>query len=167
MTRRQYRFDPMKSGYKGAPRWPDPYHCEWGVIVGDRIRRLRRDRDMTLVDLSRVVDKPDGGHYTPGFFSRLERGWSSGPLVTYVNVAYEFGVEPGRLLGPDDAQLEVSESEMTLVRVLRRMGLRPDEAIARLAGLVSEAEADARAGRPGRAGSAGDTVFIDDAGLAG
>jgi hypothetical protein len=87
---------------------------------------------MVLVDLCRLVDKPDGGRYSPGFFSRLERGWASGPLATYVNVAHSFGVEPGRLLGPDDVQRDVSEAEMTLLSVLRRMDMSPDEAIARL-----------------------------------
>src|SRR5919204_5156590 len=100
----------------------DPYHCEWGVIVGDRIRRLRRD------------SKPDGGHYTQGFFSRMERGWASGPLVTYVEVAAQFGVDPGRLLGPDDAQGVVSGAEMALVELVRRLGLSPAAALARPTG---------------------------------
>jgi transcriptional regulator with XRE-family HTH domain len=134
MGKRIYRFDPLRSGYPGRQGRLDPYHCEWGVIIGDRIRRLRRDRGMTLADLCAAVDKPDGGHYTTGFFSRLERGWASGPLVTYAEVAAQFGVEPGRLLGPDDAQCEVSEAEMTLIRVLRQMGLPPHEAIGRLVG---------------------------------
>jgi transcriptional regulator with XRE-family HTH domain len=131
MTRRPFRFDPARDGYRSAG--PDPYWCDWGVVVGNRIRRLRQARDMVLNDLCQVVDKPDGGRYTPGFFSRLERGWASGPLATYVNVADAFEVEPGRLLGPDDVQREVTEAEMTLLSVLRRMGLRPDEVIARLA----------------------------------
>jgi transcriptional regulator with XRE-family HTH domain len=138
MARRRYRFDPMKIRQRPYPPWPDPYCCEWGTVVGDRIRRLRRDRDMSLADLCRAVDKPDGGHYTPGFFSRLERGWASGPLATYLNVAHHFEVEPGRLLGPDDVQREVSESEMTLIRVLRSAGMSPHEAIARVAGLDAE-----------------------------
>jgi len=49
-------------------------------------------------------------------------------------VAAQFGVEPGRLLGPDDAQCEVSEAEMTLIRVMRQMRIRPHDAIARLTG---------------------------------
>jgi transcriptional regulator with XRE-family HTH domain len=132
--KRPYRFDPLRSGYPARQGRLDPYHCEWGVIVGDRIRRLRREREMTLADLCDAVDKPDGGHYTTGFFSRLERGWASGPLVTYASVAVQFDVEPGRLLGPDDAQCEVSEAEMTLIRVMRQMRLAPHEAIARLTG---------------------------------
>ena len=135
MGKRRYRFDPLRSGYWTNMGRTDPYHCEWGVIVGDRIRRLRRDREMTLQELSQAVDKPDGGHYTPGFFSRLERGWASGPLVTYVEVAAQFEVDPGRLLGPDDAQREVSEAELTLIQLVRRMGLSPADAIARLARL--------------------------------
>lgn len=137
MSRRPYRFDPLRSGYRSAG--PDRYYCDWGVVVGDRIRRLRRARDWHLIDLCREVDKPDGGQYTPGFFSRLERGWGSGPLTTYVNVADALGVDPGRLLGPDDAQREVSEAEMTLISVLRQMRLPPHEAIVRLARLGDDA----------------------------
>ena len=87
---------------------------------------------MRLKDLAELVDKPDGGHYSLGFFSRLERGWASGPLAAYENIAHAFEVEPGRLLGPDDAQQDATEAEMTLIRTLRQMGMRPHEAIARL-----------------------------------
>ncbi len=139
MGKRRYRFDPLRSGYAAGMGRTDPYHCEWGVIVGDRIRRLRRERDMTLYELCAAVDKPDGGNYTPGFFSRLERGWASGPLVTYVEVAAQFGIQPGALLGPDDAQREVSQAEMTLVELIRRMRITPAEAIARLARLGEDA----------------------------
>ncbi|HEY1594089.1 MAG TPA: hypothetical protein VGF74_01735 [Thermoleophilaceae bacterium] len=132
MGKRIHRFDALRSGYPARQGRLDAYHCEWGVIVGDRIRRLRREREMTIADLCGEVAKPDGGHYTGGFFSRLERGWASGPLVTYVGVAAAFDVEPGRLLGPDDAQCEVSEAEMTLIRVLRQMGIPPHEALAQL-----------------------------------
>jgi transcriptional regulator with XRE-family HTH domain len=132
MSRRPYRFDPLRSGFRSAG--PDRYFCEWGVVVGDRIRRLRQARDWHLIDLCDAVDKPDGGHYTTGFFSRLERGWGSGPLTTYANVAYAFGIDPGRLLGPDDAQRDVTQAEMTLVELVRRLGLSPAEAIVRLTG---------------------------------
>ena len=90
---------------------------------------------MTLAELAAAVDKADGGHYSQGFFSRMERGWASGPLVTYVEVAAQFGVDAGRLLGPDDAQREINQSEMTLIEIVRQMRLTPAEAIARLAGL--------------------------------
>jgi transcriptional regulator with XRE-family HTH domain len=133
MTRRPYRFDPLHSGLRS--HGPDRYFCEWAVVVGQRIRRLRLSREWALIDLCGAVDKPDGGRYTPGFFSRLERGWGSGPLTTYVNVANAFDVDAGLLLGPDDAQREVSQSEMTLIEIVRRMRLTPAEAIARLARL--------------------------------
>jgi transcriptional regulator with XRE-family HTH domain len=136
MTRRRYRFDPMKIRSRPYPPLRGPYYSDWAAVVGDRIRRLREASGMVLIDLCRAVDKPDGGHYTPGFFSRLERGWASGPLATYVNVAHAFEVEPGRLLGPDDVQREISEAEMTLISVLRDLGLPPHEAIVRLTGLA-------------------------------
>jgi transcriptional regulator with XRE-family HTH domain len=133
MTRRPFRFDPIRHGIGNGMR-RDPYWCDWGAVVGNRVRRIRLDRDMTLVDLARIVDKPGGGFYSAGFFSRLERGWGSAPLTTYENIAHAFEIEPGRLLGPDDAQQDASEAEMTLIRTLRQMGMRPHEAIARLLG---------------------------------
>ena len=51
----------------------------------------------------------------------------------YLAIADVLEVEPGRLLGPDDAQLDVSGGEMTLVRFLRRAGISPDAALATLA----------------------------------
>jgi hypothetical protein len=38
------------------------------------------------------------------------------------------------MMGSDETQKPISEAEMTLVRFLRRTGVKPDEAIARLAG---------------------------------
>jgi hypothetical protein len=72
------------------------------------------------------------GHYSPGFLSRLERGWASPPLWVYVVLAEHFDVEPGRLLGPDHVATVISEAEVTLLRLLRRLRVEPDEAIARL-----------------------------------
>lgn len=123
----------LQLGYQGGPRWADPYFCEWSVVVGDRIRRLRNTRGLTLVQLSRLVEKPGGGGYSPGYISRLERGWATAPLYVYLAIADVLQVAPGRLLGPDDAQREVTEAEMTLVKVARRLGLTPDEAIGRVA----------------------------------
>jgi len=50
-------------------------------------------------------------------------------------VADALDVEPGRLLGPDEAQREVSGAEMALVDLVRRLGLSPAEAIVRLTGV--------------------------------
>jgi hypothetical protein len=79
-----------------------------------------------------TFQRPDGGHYSPGFLSRLERGWASPPLWVYIVLAERFDVAPGRLLGPDDVAMEISEAEVTLLRLLRRLRIEPDEAIARL-----------------------------------
>ena len=122
----------LTDAYRKGPRWPDPYHCAWGAVVGDRIRRLRQDRNMTLHDLAGVVRKPEGGHYSAGYFSRLERGWASAPLYTYLAIADAFDIDPGVLLGPDAASLETSAAEAMLLRCLRGLKLEPHEAMLRL-----------------------------------
>jgi transcriptional regulator with XRE-family HTH domain len=115
-----------------GPEWSRRYRCEWGEVVGGRVRRLRTAQGLSLARMVAGFQRPDGGHYSPGFLSRLERGWASPPLWVYIVLAERFGVEPGRLLGPDHVATEVSEAELTLLRVLRRLGIEPDEAITRL-----------------------------------
>ena len=80
------------------------------------------------------MGKPEGGRYSGASLSRLERGWASAPLHLYLAIAVALDVEPGRLLGPDDVQRPVTDGELTLVRTLRRLGIAPDEVIARLVG---------------------------------
>lgn len=120
-----------------GPGRPDPYFCDWAEVVGRRVRRLRHERDWTLVDLARRVHKPEGGHYSGGYFSRLERGWASAPLYVYLVTAAHFGVRPGLLLGADDLQKEVTPAQDALLRVVDRMGITPEEAIVRLAVTVT------------------------------
>src|SRR2546425_12466810 len=103
MGRHPTQVSSLATGYRGGPRWLDPYHREWAVVVGDRVRRLRRAADLTLHQLSGMVKKPEGGFYSAGYFSRLERGWAVAPLYVYLMVADALQVDPGRLLGPDDA----------------------------------------------------------------
>ncbi len=50
----------------------------------------------------------------------------------YLAVADVLEVSPGRLLGPDDAQREFTAAEVTLVKLARRLGVAPDEALARI-----------------------------------
>ena len=87
---------------------------------------------MTLASLCELVERPAKGRYSPGYFSRIERGWPTAPLHVFIGIARALEVEPGALLGPDDVQREVTGGEMTLVRTLRRLNIAPDEALARL-----------------------------------
>jgi transcriptional regulator with XRE-family HTH domain len=115
-----------------GPEWALRYRCEWGMVVGARVKRLRLDRGLTLRALTNEILRPDSGRYSPGFFSRLERGWASPPLWVYVVLAERFEVAGGRLLGVEGFEQAVSEGELTLVRLVRRLGIEPDEAIARI-----------------------------------
>jgi transcriptional regulator with XRE-family HTH domain len=123
-------------GIKRPYRFPmgpaDPYWCEWGMVVGGRIRRRRRERDMTLQDLKEEVHRPEGGRHSVGYLSRLERGSASAPLYTYVAIAEAVEVDAGLLLGPDPSLLDASGAEQTLLHYLRGVGVEPHEAILRL-----------------------------------
>jgi hypothetical protein len=78
------------------------------------------------------ADRP--GPYSQGLLSRLEKGYANSPLYVYIHFAEVYEVDSGRLMGSDDAQKPITEAEMTLVRFLRRAQIKPDDAIARLAG---------------------------------
>ncbi len=118
---------------QGGPRWADPYYREWAVVVGDRIRRLRNERGWSIAELAHCVRKPEGGHYSAGYFSRLERGWGTAPLYVYIVIAEQLGVDPGVLLGPDEVRREITPAASVLIRFLERVGITPEDAIARLA----------------------------------
>jgi transcriptional regulator with XRE-family HTH domain len=133
MGRPRVHVTALETGYPAARGWPHRYKTEWGIVVGDRVRRLRRSRDLTLRELAEMIVRPDGGHYHGGYMSRLERGYSFAPLYTYVVAADALGIEAGRLLGPDDVQREVSEAEHMLLRFLRDAGVTPHDALGRLA----------------------------------
>jgi len=119
--------------WQEQPRWYRNYHTEWSAVVGDRIRRVRRGRGVILQELADKIARPDGGRYSITYYSRLERGSSSPPLYVYVAIAEFFGLHPGRLLGVDDAERDATAEEMVLIRFLRRIGVSPDDAAARLA----------------------------------
>ncbi len=132
MPRHQVDF-PMNLGTAPSDSvWASRYRCEWGEVVGGRVRRRRRDAGLLLKDLSTLAPRADGRSYSSSFFSRLERGWASPPLFVYIALAEAFEVHPGRLLGIDEAVKQVSEAELTVVRLMRRIGLTPEEAIQRL-----------------------------------
>jgi transcriptional regulator with XRE-family HTH domain len=129
--------DPRPLATAALPRGglpADPTFCEWGAVIGGRIRRLRRARRMRLTDLGRALKRPDGSHYSAGFVSRLERGRSAAPLYMYLAIADVLEVDPGVLLGPDPTALDLSDSEAVLIRCVRSLDLDPHEAILRLGG---------------------------------
>jgi transcriptional regulator with XRE-family HTH domain len=140
------RFQPPR----GGSGWIDRNRCEWTIVVGDRIRRLRRDRDLTLVELSWKVEKPNGKTYSPGYLSKIERGWANAPLSTYLAIATGLAVAPWRLLGPEEVQKEVTDAELTLIQFLRYVDLPPHEALARLTGESGPAS-ELPGSRPARA----------------
>jgi len=109
-----------------------PFYSEWGEVVGGRIRRLRQQRGLTLLELAERPLTPRGAGHSPGFLSQLERGWSSPPFYTYVAIAHALGETPGRLLGPDVT--EVDPAEAVLLECLRATGITPHEALVRLLG---------------------------------
>ena len=131
---------------KGGAGWIDGERCDWAIVVGDRIRRLRRDRGMTLVQLANISEKPGGGCFSPGYISRIERGWANAPLSTYLTIAAALEVAPWRLLGPEEVQKEVTDAELTLLQFLRTVGLAPHDALAALASARPPGARPARAG---------------------
>jgi transcriptional regulator with XRE-family HTH domain len=132
------RNQTIVSGFAGGPtdgnRWARPYRVEWGEVVGHRVRRLRQARGWALKEMVRNVPKPEGGQYSGGYFSRLERGWTSPPLYVYVAVAEALGVQAGELLGVEELDREFSPEQRMLLRVVEQLGLEPHEAAARLVG---------------------------------
>src|SRR3954447_11795763 len=109
----------------------DPTYCEWGAVIGGRIRRLRRRRRATLRQLGQALRRPDGRCYSVGFVSRLERGRASAPLYVHLAIADALEAAAGVLVGPESELLDFPEAERPLVRTLRDVSIAPHEALAR------------------------------------
>jgi transcriptional regulator with XRE-family HTH domain len=107
---------------------------EWSEVVGGRVRKLREERGWFLWQLAERVVRPDGARYSIATFSRLERGAAGSPFYVYLQLARALDIAPGRLLGEDSAVLPAGESELTLLRTLRIMGVSPPEALALILG---------------------------------
>ena len=133
---------------QGGAGWIDHRRCEWTIVVGDRIRRLRRDRGLTLVEVARSVERPDRKAFSPGHLSKIERGWANSPLSTYLAIAGALEVAPWRLLGPEEVQKEVTDAELTLIQFLRHVRLPPHVALAQLASCEPPGSRPARAAVP-------------------
>lgn len=74
------------------------------TLVGERLRRLRRLRNLSLEVLAKEVD------LSPSFISMLERGQADISLSRFVRLAEYFGVRPSELLLE-----EVSRRQPTIV----------------------------------------------------
>jgi transcriptional regulator with XRE-family HTH domain len=101
-------------------------------MIGSRLRRLREGRGLSQNKVRFSVVRPRGGPYSQSLISRVERGYANAPMYVYTHFARAFELAPEVLLGPDDALKPVAEAEMTLLRVLRRLAISPDEALARV-----------------------------------
>jgi transcriptional regulator with XRE-family HTH domain len=110
----------------------DPYFCEWGEVVGGRIRRLRQARGMTLRELADNVRTAERGHHSIGYLSKLERGWSSPPFFTYVAIIEALDGDIGRMLGPDPFVTQPDAAEEMLLTCLRDLAIPPHEAMLRI-----------------------------------
>ena len=133
MGRKETTIGAWSGGTSDRSEWLQGYRVEWGEVVGHRVRRLRTARGWRLSDLRESVRKPDGGSYSGGYFSRMERGWTSPPLYAYIATATALEVGPGELLGLEDFDREISREQRMLLAVVERLGLSPDEAVARIA----------------------------------
>jgi hypothetical protein len=65
--------------------------------------------------------------------SRIEAGYANAPLYVYIHLAEAYELDPGRLMGPEEAEKPIGEAEIALIKFLRRLGIAPDEAMARVA----------------------------------
>ncbi len=117
---------------QAGPNWATRYRIEWAMVVGRRVRSLRLQRELTIAQLAQEIQRADGRPYSSSFVSRLERGWASPPLFSYIILARFFDVAPGELLGSEGVERPISDSELTMVRVARNLLITPEEAIIRL-----------------------------------
>ena len=114
------------------PRWALLYRTAYTRAVGARLRRLREVREMTQREARLRANRPNGQPYSQSTLARLEAGYANAPLYAYIHFASAYETDPARLLGLDEIERKVSSAEMALVKVLRRLGISPDRAIAAL-----------------------------------
>jgi hypothetical protein len=61
--------------------------------------------------------------------SRLERGRTHAPLHVYIQIADLLEVDAGVLLGPDQAQMDTTDAERTLLLCFRNLGIAPQDVL--------------------------------------
>jgi transcriptional regulator with XRE-family HTH domain len=109
------------------------HRTAYSYMLGFRLKRLREGRGLTQAHVGRSTRRSGGARYSQGFISRIEAGYTNAPLYAYTDLAEFYEVDAARLMGPEETEKPVGEAEMTLLRFLRRLGVSPDEAMARLA----------------------------------
>jgi transcriptional regulator with XRE-family HTH domain len=118
---------------RAPERWELMYKTAYTVMVGLRLRRIREGRNLTQNQAASRTRRKRGGPYSQGFLSRLEAGYASAPLYSYIDFADTYELDPARVLGGEDADRKVGEAELALIKFLRHLGITPDQAMARLA----------------------------------
>lgn len=125
--------DGRKLAANGPERWEMLHKTGYTLMIGRRLKRIREGRHLTQMQVADRTRRPKGGTYSQGLLSRIEAGYANAPLYPYIDFANFYELDPGRVMGPEDAEREVGEAEMALVKFLRRLGITPDEAMARIA----------------------------------
>jgi transcriptional regulator with XRE-family HTH domain len=122
------------SGWHAGSGSASLYRREYGKVLGERIRRLRRTHGLTVYDLSARIRKPGAKveHFSASYYARIERGYTSAALYSYVAIAELLDLSPARLMGLDEWETTVTEGEMTLLRFLRSARIEPHVAIAKI-----------------------------------
>lgn len=108
-----------------AGRWRDRYFCEWGIVVGDRVRRTRVEQGLRWRSSERSSRSPKevataaGTSHASSAGGRARRSTCTSPSRKRSDLC------------PDgcSAHKPVSEAEMTLLNVLRELSISPSEAI--------------------------------------
>jgi transcriptional regulator with XRE-family HTH domain len=116
------------------PRWALLYRTPYTEYVGSRLRRLREVRRMTQQQARLRAVRPNGKGYSQSTLCRLEAGYANAPLYAYIHFAEAYDTDPAAVLGRDEFDDRVTRVEMTMVKLIRRMGIPVEEAIARLVG---------------------------------
>jgi len=132
------RYEPLP-----VDRWDMNYVTDYTRMVGRRLKRIREGRELNQWQVMYRIERPDGGRYSRGLLSRIENGYANSPLYVYLHLADFFELDPATILGPDE-DAEPGEAEMALIEFVRRLGISPAEAMARLAERRLEARPDGR-----------------------
>ena len=108
-----YGRDAMTERGEALPeRWELLYRTAYSGMLGARLRRIREGRHLTQGQALRLVKRPPPSKrtYSQGFLSRIEAGYANSPLYAYIHLAEAYKIDPGRLMGPEEAEKPVGEA---------------------------------------------------------